>query len=89
MKSFNIFNSSQYFGTENKPMEKQSKQDEIRNYFLNGGKLTVLSCLKNFHTTELREIVCRINKGFIKKGKPERIVGHWLNNDKFKTYWME
>jgi hypothetical protein len=75
------------FNLWRKPVEKKTKQEAIEKYFFEGNRLTVLECLKLFHTTELRKVVCRINKKFIKNRSTMRILGTYANTkDNFKTY---
>jgi hypothetical protein len=69
-------------------MEKaRTKQKAIENHFFKGKRLTVLECIRLFHTTELRKVVCRINKKFIKNGSTSLIIGTYnKTKDNFKTY---
>lgn len=71
-------------------MEKKTvKQTAIQQYFLEGNSLTVLKCIRLFHTTELRKDVCRMNKKLIKLNYDLQVVGRYLDNDDFKTYKVE
>jgi hypothetical protein len=54
---------------------KKSLVQQIYEYYINGGKLTTVTCLNLFHTTELRSINCKIQKLFGIKLSSERVTG--------------
>jgi len=63
--------------------ESELKQAAILAYFLRGKSLTVLQAIKQFHTTELRKVVCRL------KNRGHNIVSDWhIENgkNKYKVY---
>jgi hypothetical protein len=63
----------------------ESTERAILNYFLNGGKLTVLEALRTYHTTELRKIVCRI----IDKGYPIKKVWEKHEGKRYVRYSLD
>lgn len=60
--------------------ESERKQAAILAYMQKGKSLTVLQALKQFHTTELRKIICRLrNKGHV-------IESYWHEENGRKKY---
>lgn len=56
------------------------KQGAVLEHFKRGGELTVLTCWRQYGTTEMRRIVSRLRQ----LGYP--IEGKKLNGDIYKTY---
>jgi len=68
-------------------MKKKSKANEILNHFLEGGKLTVLTCINKFHTTELRKYIARFRQqGYCIKGV--YYTDRNGNRQVYKTYFL-
>jgi hypothetical protein len=60
----------------------EQKQTMVLEHFKKGGSLTVLDCLRMFHTTELRRIVSRIEKmGYI-------VSRENVPNENYKKYYI-
>lgn len=65
--------------------ESERKQAAIQAYLIKGKSLTVLECIKKFHTTELRKTICRL------KNKGMNISSDWIMEDgkkRFKRYFI-
>ena len=64
----------------------KSLNQQIYEYYLSGGRLTTLDCLRKFHTSELRSINCKIQKAFNIK-----LSNEWIKNaDKqYKEYFLQ
>lgn len=58
----------------------QDKQQQILDYYLSGGTLTVVTCREKFHTTELRRINSRL------KDMGYNIVGDFINPEEGAPY---
>lgn len=66
--------------------ESELKQAAIQKHFLSGRSLTVLQALKQYHTTELRKIVCRLkNKGLVIHSDWFQVEG----KNKYKVYQLQ
>ena len=66
--------------------ESEQKQAAIQAHFERGKSLTVLQALKQYHTTELRKIVCRLKK------KGLDIISDWHQENgknKYKIYKLK
>lgn len=61
-------------------MYSDKKQSAILSYFLRGGELTLLDCIKLFGTSEIRRIASRLRD----KGYP--VHGEYINGNNYKTY---
>jgi hypothetical protein len=60
----------------------EQKQKEVLKHFKAGGSLTVLECLRLYHTTELRRIVSRLKKTGL------NIIGKPVSGETFKQYFL-
>lgn len=56
------------------------KQGAVLDHFQRGGEITVLTCWRQYHTSELRRIVSRLRQA------GHQIVGEKMNGDTYKTY---
>jgi hypothetical protein len=63
--------------------DSERKQAAIKAHLLKGKTLTVLQAIKQYHTTELRKVICRL------KNQGVDIVGEWHEENgkrKYKIY---
>ena len=60
-------------------------QTEIMCHFIRGERLTVVSALRKYGTTELRRIVGRLNHRFFYRDH-KMVEGVFLPGEKYKTY---